>query len=199
MGGIGSGRVSSYPTTVESTRRIDIRFLRRKGWLNPGWMYSLNWTSHGEPSGDIRYLAEEDRLILKYRYREGGGEWESVEQPVRLETTPCRFGGVRHWFSCPRCHRRCEVLCGADKYFYCRKCYGLPYQTQLEGPHGRACIKRDRLEDKLWGDNRRRMWDKTWQRLYRQYRKADDEANLALIADYEDMCARLGLEVPDWL
>lgn len=30
--------------------------------------------------------------------------------PIRTTTTPCNLGGLRTWFLCPRCSRRCAIL-----------------------------------------------------------------------------------------
>ena len=55
---------------------------------------------------------------------------------VRLESTPCNWGGKRWWFLCPlaaegrACGRRVGVLyLGGQQYFGCRHCYNLTYQT----------------------------------------------------------------------
>ena len=59
-----------------------------------------------------------------------GGK-EEVRYPVRLVDTPCNFGGRRWWFTCPICKRRVAKLYlppGA-KYFGCRHCYNLTYQS----------------------------------------------------------------------
>lgn len=185
MGGYGSGRPSSHPDTVDNTRRVDIRYMRRCGLLKPLTVGTLSWTRNGHPSGEVSYRVEDRRLVLNYRYRSGGGDWQDVEQAIALETTPCNYGGVRYWLTCPGCLRRCAVLCGAGKLFYCRKCYRLPYQTQLEDDHGRACIKRNNLQSKLYGPNRRRMWNTTRERLVHRLINAEEAANSALAAHLE--------------
>jgi hypothetical protein len=187
MGGYGSGRPSSNRDTVDNTRCIDIRFMRQMGWLQAGMAGTLRWNCNGQPSGDIGYRMTEHSINLNYRYRINGGDWQSVAQTINLETTPCHYGGLRYWFTCPRCDRRCALLCGAERLFYCRQCYNLPYQTQLEGPHGRACMKRNKLEKKLFGTNRRRMWTHTRDRLINELDKADDAANLALSEHFKDL------------
>ncbi|WP_372759159.1 Arm DNA-binding domain-containing protein [Litorivivens sp.] len=103
-------------------------------------------------------------LVLMFKYRQGGDEWEPVEQRILLESTPCNYGSHRLWLVCPHCTRGCLVLCGAGRLFLCRQCYRLPHQTQLENEHGRACVKRNKLYEKLCGDNR----PKTRERLFSQ-------------------------------
>ena len=65
MGGYSSGRPAQYPI-VESTRRLDIRMLRRRGWLRPGTGGVWTWTEDGEPTGSMSYRVTDDALELDY-------------------------------------------------------------------------------------------------------------------------------------
>jgi hypothetical protein len=61
---------------------------------------------------------------------------DSIPQryPVRLLSTPQRFGGVRWWFECPRTGMRCVKLYlprGGHR-FWSRAAYGLGYACQRE-------------------------------------------------------------------
>src|SRR5690606_34688539 len=152
MGGVGSGRYCrwSNTTTIEETKRIDIRFMRRKGMLYAGGRGSLNWTRGNEPAGDIRYSCHAHHIVFHYRYRAGGDEWQSVDPVVNFDRTPCHIGGERLWFICPNCRRRCEVLCLAGKWPACRKCYRLPYRSQCESPLDRLRRRQDKREAMLW-------------------------------------------------
>jgi hypothetical protein len=40
-------------------------------------------------------------LILAYRVRVAGCEWQDVEETVRIVRIPCWFGGARPYFICP--------------------------------------------------------------------------------------------------
>jgi hypothetical protein len=54
MGGIGSRRYyRSGKGTTSSYRRLDIRFLQRRGFLVPGRRSDVSWSPNGEPSGNI--------------------------------------------------------------------------------------------------------------------------------------------------
>ncbi len=193
MGGVGSGRPSNYTRVVESTKRIDIRYMRRQCLLKPGLSGNLNWSRNGELTASVAFTVGSDQVTISYRYRNrlSASDWQDIERHIRLSETPCHYGGARQWFLCPRCNRRCEVLCGADKYFLCRQCYRLPYQTQLENEHGRACIKRNKLHDKLKSSYRRPLWGKSRERLLERYLAADVEANRALIT----CCEKLGIRL----
>jgi hypothetical protein len=93
MGGAGSGRYSSYPTTVEDYRAIAIGSLVRKGLLRPGYGWTTTWSRDGEVTGSISGRTERDAVVLSYRVRDrSGGAWENVEQRIRLDYTPQHFG-----------------------------------------------------------------------------------------------------------
>ena len=155
MGGIGSGRYyrRSSRTTCEEVKRIDIRYLRKHGLLQPNRTGSLSWNIGGEPTGNIRYTMLEYKMILNFKARGyWDEEWESIEQRVWVDSTPCHYGGERKWFICPRCDTRVAVLYGADKLFLCRHCYRLPYASQGEGYLDRMSRKFDKISDKLEAD-----------------------------------------------
>lgn len=172
MGGIGSGRYCrwSSTTTIEEVKRIDIRFMRRKGMLYAGGFGSLSWNRNGEPAGDVRYTCHTDRIVFNYRFRSSGDDWEAVAPVVYFDRTPCHIGGERLWFICPNCRRRCAVLCLNGKWPACRKCYKLPYRSQCEDRLGRLQSRQQKLEEMLWGDKR-----KWWRRAKRERLMAEWE------------------------
>ena len=143
MGGFGSGRPSgSGRDKVEACRSIDVNRLQREGCLRAGWAGGWQWTRDGEKVASINMRAEHDRLHLSYRVRIGGGEWEDVDETVRIVRVPCRFGGARPYFICPgvvngiACGRRVAKLYGPGRYFLCRHCYRLAHASQSEDAHG---------------------------------------------------------------
>jgi hypothetical protein len=78
-----------------------------------------------------------------------------------LAAVPQPFGGVRWWFDCPRCCRRCATLYlpRAESAFGCRRCYGLKYASQqtdcADRMHRRAAAVCRRLglsREAAWGD-----------------------------------------------
>jgi hypothetical protein len=164
-------------TTMEETKRIDIRYMKNRGLLKPFKTGSLNWSVGGEPSGDIRYTCHHDYLQLNYRYRENGEEWQPVEEKVFFDRTPCNYGGERLWFLCPRCGRRVVVLSGYGARFLCRHCYGLSYGSQNEGALDRLVGQKHKLGARIfehyeygegWGKRKGMHW-KTFHRLNARY------------------------------
>jgi hypothetical protein len=97
---------------------------------------------------------EPDRMVLSYRCRPSGGEWEDVDQVISFDRTPCNYGGHRTWFFCPRCWRRVAVLYGGGKYFWwCRHCYDLTYSSQQESRENRLMIKARKIRKRMGGGN----------------------------------------------
>jgi hypothetical protein len=93
-------------------------------------------------------------VILSYSHRSRqGAEWETVKEPVPLEWTPCNFGGERPWFVCPGagCDRRVAKLYGPGKYFLCRHCYDLRYESQREDKKDRALRLAQKIRTRLGG------------------------------------------------
>ncbi|MBI9083348.1 MAG: hypothetical protein JEZ11_07100 [Desulfobacterales bacterium] len=154
MGGFGSGswfRLSSKGTT-ESQHRIDIRVLKRWGHVKPGEFSSgvWLWSRKGKSTGMVVYCVNSDEsMVLNYRHRPRGGEWETVEQRIHFAKAPCNYGGYRLWFICPKCTRRVAVLYGAGKYFLCRHCYGLAYTSQQESLQYRMLGKARNIRKRL--------------------------------------------------
>ena len=156
MGGFGSGSWYRWDSkrTTESQHRIDVRLLKKWGHLD-GSTYcgSWSWSRCGKQTSSINYRVNSERMVLSYRNRPRGGEWESVEQTIHFDRLPCHYGGHRYWFLCPRCYRRVAVLYGAEKYFYCRHCYGLTYASQQERFGDRMMRKARNIRKQMDPDN----------------------------------------------
>src|ERR687884_920225 len=137
MGGTGSGRRPSFPTTLDDFRTVEIAYLRRHGLLRPWTSGSLRWSRAGRETGSIGLRCSGDAVFLSYRVTSRRGTAaEDVEERVPLVRTAQPFGGERVWFACPGCGRRCAVLYGGRR-FRCRRCTGVPYASQGEAVHER--------------------------------------------------------------
>ena len=153
MGGSGSGRTLRWGTrtTTMSQHHIDIRWMKKQNYLFPGKSGMLSWSSRGEKTGSIRYQIEKGRMILNYRIKESGEDWGDVKHAVLFDQTPCNYGGFREWFLCPKCSKRVAILYGAGKYFLCRHCYNLTYNSCNSSPLDRVFDKANNLREKLGG------------------------------------------------
>ena len=154
MGGSGSGNWCRWNTKskTESQHRVDIRWLKKQKYLNPGASGSMSWSNRGETTGSIGFRIEENKMILKYRHKPRDCEWEPIEQVIYFDKTPCNYGGYRKWFLCPRCSKRVALLYGAGKYFFCRHCYKLTYASCNSSSIQHIFDKADKLKKKLGGE-----------------------------------------------
>ena len=148
MGGLGSGRTSSYLGKLETrdATPLDIRKISRMGLLVPGRRFNWQWTVDDLQVAGITIRVDFESVVLYYRKRSTG---EVVEQRVQTQTSACHLGGQRYWFTCPRCSNRVAVLYAPGRYFACRQCGGLGYATQKEGAGDRASTKADKIRKRL--------------------------------------------------
>jgi hypothetical protein len=189
VGGVGSGswyRFNKKSTTNEC-QSIDVRYFHRNGLLKQGHSFSLRWSHAGRQTGSIGGVAYRGQVTLLYRHRRGlGGEWEDVKQTVPLTWTPCSFGGERPWFVCPGagCGRRVAVLYGPGRYFLCRHCYDLRYESQREDKMHRALHRAQDIRRRLGGsanmtepfpEKPKGMHWSTYERLFWEHHEAEME------------------------
>ena len=151
MGGMGSGRrYQGGKDTTDDMHELDVRRLQRDGLLRPGQSFSWQWLRRKEVVASINIRTEANRVILDYRTRKQGGEWQPMNYPVLLEWTGCHFGGRRAWFRCPArgCGRRVAILYGGSVYA-CRHCHKLNYACQREADYDRSGRRADKLRKRL--------------------------------------------------
>jgi hypothetical protein len=144
----------SSKDTTSSYRRLDVRYLQRHGLLERGTSSAVRWFQSGEETARIDVRSDGECVWLSYRHRRHGDEdWQSKKYPVRVEWTPCNYGGSRPWFRCPAvgCVRRVAVLYGGD-IFACRHCHELNYQSQHEQAWDRALSRYQCIRVKLGGE-----------------------------------------------
>src|SRR5271167_4585402 len=77
--------------TVEDCPRLDVRKLVRQGlWPGRRGIYRLG------PSLKVQIEVGDDEIVLSYP-----AQGEELVYEIRLERTPCHYGGARTWFWCP--------------------------------------------------------------------------------------------------
>jgi hypothetical protein len=193
MGGVGSGNWYRFDkkTTTDECQRVDVRYLHREGLLKSGSWFSLRWSRANRETGSIRGVVigheKPEKVILTYRHRSGpSGEWKEVREPIELAWTTCHFGGERPWFVCPGagCGRRAAVLYGPGRYFLCRHCYDLRYESQREEKMRRALRRAQKIREGLGGsanmmepfpEKPKGMHWKTYERLWWEHHEAEME------------------------
>ena len=144
-----------------------------------------------------------EQITSLYRQWSGtAGEWEDVEEPVPLSWTACNFGGERPWFVCPgaRGGRKVAVLYGPRRYFLCRHCYDLVYESQRENDMSRALRRAQDIRKRLGGsanmtepfpEKPEGMHWKTYERLWWEH----DEAEMEQLAGLREWLNRLERKV----
>jgi hypothetical protein len=176
MGGYSSGRYRTRNRgAVEQSLRLDMRHLRQRGMVRPGARTSAiwSWSRAGEHTGSVGVaidLRDPENRFAELTYSVGG---EPRTRRITIEAIPCRYGGSRHYFRCPRSGRRCEVLCCVAGEFAARQHHRLTYFCQSETRLDRLQRAKSKAEARLKGEkgnprprgaNRKRLLDR-WARL----------------------------------
>jgi hypothetical protein len=200
MGGYFSGRPAQY-ATIESARRLDVRELRRRNALTPGWSRSWSWTCDGEPSGSIDYHVLDHSVELDYGIADDDGGRERIRITVPLRYRPCRYGGRRVYFACPYCHRTCEVIAmtSSGRAWGCRRCLRLRYLSQRQSVGNRLERRADKLyaragteTDEGFVVKHKWMRWRTFNRLMDQANELQRGADTIFVSDVAALLARLG-------
>ena len=61
----------------------------------------MRWTRGGVGVASVGIHSEGDTIILFYRSQEHFGDWKNQVYPVRLDWTPCNYGGRETLVSLP--------------------------------------------------------------------------------------------------
>jgi hypothetical protein len=137
---------------VEHYLPLDVRQVAVYGLLKPGIEASILLRSaDGRNVATANLDIGSDRLCLCL-----SDSLRAVPSEIRFERAPCRFGGTRPWFHCPRCNSRRAVLYGLDDHgsFSCRRCMSLVYSSQDETKMDRLRRRQSRIQAKLAGPYR---------------------------------------------
>jgi len=198
MGGYGSGRPGNSQK-AEHFRTLDANALHRAGALKAGWSGGWQWSNDNEVVARIEMRATTNAIILAYRVRSHGADWESIVQPVALIYVSCNYGGDRPYFRCPGithgrpCNRRVGKLFAAGRYFLCRHCYRIAYASQSETIEDRLLRRANKRHVVLGGQNGtaygiatkpKGMWQRTYDRHCDEIERCEDQADRAFLARY---------------
>ncbi|MGC1505788.1 MAG: hypothetical protein WA782_16790 [Sulfitobacter sp.] len=204
MGGYGSGRPSSKQK-AEECRSLDVNRFHREGCLRPGHAANWVWWRDKEEVGRIGYRAEEGRLVLDYKVRMYGGDWEPVKQNVNLTYVDCHYGNKRPYFTCPGvvngrpCCRRVGKLFSGGKYFLCRHCYRIGYASQSEARHDRLLRRANKMRMALGGEpgtaywiapKPKGMWQRTYQRKRFEIEWCENQADRLFLSKFSHLLSK---------
>jgi len=134
----------SSKSEADNLKKIETSFLKKHGYFE-GWRSgTITWThgySETKSSVGIEVSTMDGGGYLRIHYTQtdnNTGDKKDFDYKIPLTTTPCRYGGKRHWFRCPwykngaYCGRRVGVLYKDGNYFACRHCYGLTYSSKKQ-------------------------------------------------------------------
>jgi hypothetical protein len=164
--------------------------------LHQGIVLNFSRASQSDKCGLIGLRVETDRLVLIYRNRQNGGQWEQIKDEIFFTWTPCNYGSNRVWFLCPGCNQRVAIIYGG-KYYRCRHCHNLTYSSQQESESDRLMRKARKIRSQLGASKNlsvpilfkpKNIHQKTFDRLRKT---ADDASNRSIII----MGKRLGINV----
>ena len=156
MGNHNSGRSGrSSGISVEACQVIDASRLTREGYLHEG--------------------------VERLELNSSSGE----QCMIFVDKTRPNFGGARWWFQCPTCRRRVRKLFipPRRRYFGCRNCHRLTYNSRSDCRDGQYCRRVQKIYRRLGGDffsdsrfppKPKGMWTRTYERLRARAEEADE-------------------------
>ena len=201
MGGPGSGSWYrwSRKDTVEEHRSLDVNRWHREGLLRPWQRFGWVWKRNGEEEASISVATYPEAVELSYTIWPGTEDAEKVRYVVPITWTGCNYGGRRPWFVCPntKCGRRVGKLYLRGRYFLCRHCHDLVYESQRIDDLARLIRRKERIL-KRWGKGRlasiypkkpKGMHWKTYDRLLNEAYNLELAIGEALAARFEKWMA----------
>ena len=195
MGGFGSGRHSSRPTSEAlASYALDISLLRPLFGKEEGDLTRMTAFAERGFAFTVRLDASDlscSFVELVHRTRDDRERDRIVRDRIRLVWTVPTYGGRRWWFVCPRTGRRTPKLFLPDggQHFWSRQAYDLGYACQRDDRFSRLRRRAAKLNGQLGGDGweswdtpptkpkwmRWRTYERKYERWERVVEKASDE------------------------
>lgn len=108
----------------------------------------------------VEHDAERDTFAAFYVWKGKEDEAGPIRSTVRLERRPCRFGGTRAYFICPRCARRTLRLAVLAGGLCCGTCGRITWGSRRETETRRLVRKANKIALRLgldyFGDHPKR-------------------------------------------
>lgn len=187
---------------AEWSNRLSIFWLKKHGYLHKDYSYksgSIKWSYNGNEKSSIGFSVGRDNwgtpeektyIKLRYIHTNGhSGEKENLNYRIELATTPCNLGGKRYWFICPLvknnnyCGRRVGVIYSVGKYYGCRHCGNITYDSQVQSKRYNGFVSIpdiDRAEEEV----KRYYYKGKPTRKYRKVIRLNEKFEYSLIRSY---------------
>jgi len=166
MGGSRSGRYG-WRGVMEHRRQLNVRDLTKCTELGPGWIGPIHWGTDDNPGGSATILGIEGGIELRHNIVHDDETRTQVSERIQFRCRPCRYGGDRRYWACPRCWRTCEavVMASNASFWGCRKCLRLLYVSQGLVPRERLWRRAEQIRNRLGGtDDDGYVWKPKWMR-----------------------------------
>lgn len=193
---------------AEGSNRLSVFFLKKHGYFDKDLSWksgTITWTyGYSENKSSIGITMRRDswntpieRTFLKLNYTHTdhwSGEKSDMNFDIEFTTTPCRYGGKRYWFICPLtkngqyCGRRVGVVYGIGKWFGCRHCGNIAYQSQFEGGNFRVGSVCEPDVEKAYNEIKRMYYNSKPTRRYKRYLRLREKMDDSWVR----MAARFG-------
>jgi hypothetical protein len=174
-------------TEADGLKSVSVFSLNKHKYFDTLWMSgTITWSKNGEMTGSISIQSNvtDSEKHVRFIYTQtdrSTGEKTDFDYKIPLTTTSCYFGGVRYWFQCPwyangvYCGRRVGVLYLGDKYFACRHCYRLTYNSRNFGGLSKLAGQVISIPDleKMESEVKRKYYRGKTTRKYRRFLKKE--------------------------
>jgi len=139
-------------STAENSHALSIFWLNKHGYLDKDYSYKsgiITWTSGFGNKSNVAFSivkddwgTTEEKICIELKYTHTDrwtNEKSDMDFKIPIATTSCNYGGKRYWFVCPLtkneqyCGRQVGVIYSIDKWFGCRHCGEIAYNSQMSG------------------------------------------------------------------
>ena len=181
--------LNSRRTTTGDLRRFSVHQIAIDGLSLCGVNFRWCWKSQGKVTASIvaRVQGDDNGATLVLDYTLDGSP---MTQSIRLDASPCRFGGVRWLAICPNTGRRVAHLYIGGAGALSRHAYHLKFDSQRESPLYRSLRRRDKALAKLKADapmfleRPKGMHARTYERLLQNVEQEEQCMDIFAIAKF---------------
>lgn len=192
-------------TTVEECKYIDVFWLRKHNYFCGFKSGGIKWTQGwNKKESSVSFLVDvlDEQPYIKFHYTitdRNTGDKEDFDYKAAITSTECNYGNKRYWFICPivrnniPCRRRvAKLYLGDNKYFACRHCLDLSYDSRNKNRHGyygyltelfASEKEREKLNEEIKIKYRKGIPTKKYRKLLKIYAQFSDEDMAAAYAD----------------